>query len=191
MPEIERGSEYSEVVVDEQAIKMRIGEALMSAPSRTELLDEIHLNAEMGSELVSGKIDGTEYRQQLMNLHEKAKGIVELETLDEFIIALEYLGVKDEKLFEVVSHEQAHFETADELGLNPIYVIRLNMIDEARFGAAYGVAFQYDSSLTDEQIREASMKVTMAPEFLSETDLKVFEGTKFYDELRQSLRKEI
>jgi hypothetical protein len=190
MPEIERGSEYSEIAVDEQAVKMRIGEALMAAPTLSELWEEIHRQEKLTNEFTLNKIDAAEYRQRLIDLNEKAKGIVELETLDEFIIALEYLGVKGEELYEVVSHEQAHFETADELELSPAYMIRLYMIDKIRFGKCYGVISDYDSLSTNEQIREANMRVSMAPEFLSETDLKVFEGTEFYDELRQSLRKE-
>lgn len=160
---MEKGNEHiqDDRLLDER-LKEQIAKAQTTALPGEELEKVLFERAELSNLFLQGKINGKEVRQKLKALSQDA-GVVKTEDPKAFRRILELIGLGEEGIQTLISHEMPHYEAAREQGLKPGLRLQMFKIDDEHWGFCPQTEVLYPPEEADEFFREAHRKTLEAP----------------------------
>lgn len=164
MPEHEYSPGFFEDLVG------RLKKAKTEAPTQSEIHAFDKQHDELVNQFLRSKISLSEFIKS--NKEKPKQGVVDFKTLDEFYIALLALNMSEEDIEEVISHEQTHFELAEEFGMNPIFGIQFLKEEEGDLTMYPFVSAVLQEDANETNVREYTRRIAAAPgDDLSPSDL--------------------
>jgi hypothetical protein len=95
---------------------------------------------------------------------------------DRFIHGLKRIGTRDERIEQILEHEDAHYLTARELGYESKYSLIISRI--YLFGKAINADYLPGVILKEEPTDEDARIIALAPQYPSKIDYTIIDGGK-------------
>jgi len=159
---------------DEQHVeylKEVIGKAKSEAPLAEDLEAAKDKHDKSIRDFVAGRISRTEFEDQ-----ELMEGSIELQSENDFKLALSIIGFDRETIEELTSHEIEHYHEAEDSGLKPTFLIQFFRGKDDKLSLYPSVKLSLPEDMADDQIREALKKVIGAANDLSPRDQSQLEN---------------
>ena len=143
--------------------------------AKTSALPESDFEALKDSEdqltrrFLAKEISHDEFDQE-MSLLDKTSGVVECDTPEELEFLLLSLGLDEDTAYELVDHEQEHYDEAVSQGLSPLCMIRLYKSPAGGLGLIPSVIYLAPETVSDEEFRAGLSNTIRAASELSPRD---------------------
>lgn len=161
-----------------EEISRLVSEARNHAQS-DEVLDEIQNQQDnMLKELMAGNIDYETFRREMDTLSSSDDGVLLLDDINEFALALESTSLNDHAREWILSHEYSHYLAAVSYGLESRFFLRFAKDGDGRISVTPGVRVVWPEGIDREKQRRIMTIITGAPEELSESDFRRFGPTQ-------------
>ncbi|GEM_PF-3124740 len=169
MPEVEYSPGFFEDLV------ARLVKATTEAPAGSKILDFDKQHDELVNRFLRSEISLAKLLES--NKEIPKQGRVDFKTLDEFMIALQGLNMSEDNIVEIISHEQTHFELAEEFGMNPIFGIQFSKDEEGEVSMYPFVTADIPEEVSETNARGYLRRIAAAPgDDLSPSDFQKLKG---------------
>lgn len=138
-----------------------------------EVLDEIQNQQDnLLKELMAGGIDYETFRREMETLSSSDDGVLLLDDIHEFALALENTSLNNQAKEWILGHEYSHYLAAASNGLESRFFLRFAKDSDGRITVTPGVRVVWPEGIDREEQRRIMTIITGAPEDLSESDLR-------------------